>query len=149
MDKKHIKYLVIAIIGIISFGSLLYVNYYVLPYLEPPKTEESDNFWLLYINGIPQQNVSNITMIIDYSELRPTEIHQNFTLKNGFTTAYYALIKFCMVDIRWYGPQAYVRKINGIGEGWTYKVNGISPFAACNFYNLNNFDVIQWIYVGM
>jgi hypothetical protein len=148
MDKKHIKYLVIAIIGLVSFGSLIYFNYVILPNLEPPKTEESENSLLVYFNGIPRQEVSNITLFINYNGAKTNELHQNINLTNGQTTVYHALISRCIVDVRWYGTQIYINKINGIGEGWIYTVNGFSPNTACNFYNLNNNDVITWKYVG-
>ena len=149
MNKKHIKYVIIAVIGVVSFSSLLYFNYYIFPYLETPKSEESDNRFIPFFSGIPQSKVSNITMIIDYSGVRPNEFYQNMSLINGQTTVYHALISKCLVTNSWYGPQVYIVTINGIGEGWTYKINGKSPFTACNLYYLKNFDVIEWVYVGI
>ncbi len=147
MEKKYIKYIVIAIIGIVSFGSLIYFNYYILPYLDPPKSEDSSTNSIPYFYGVRVPEVYNITLIIDYSGLKTNEIHQNITLTNGLTTVYHALISRCVVDIAFYGPQIYVKGINGIGEGWIYKVNGFSPSFACNFYNLKNNDFIIWKHV--
>jgi len=146
MNKKHIKYIVIAIIGIVSFGSLLYFSVFVVPNLDPSPSEDSSTNLFPYFHGSPLPEVYNITLIINYGET--VEPHQNITLTNGQTTVYHALISRCIVEVNWYGLQAYVVKINGIGEGWIYKVNGIQPNVACNLFNLRNNDIIIWEYVG-
>lgn len=48
---------------------------------------------------------------------------------------------------------AYIKGINNIYEfdagelsGWMYSVNGVFPNYGCSIYNLNDGDVIQWMY---
>lgn len=41
----------------------------------------------------------------------------------------------------------YAEKEHGGTSGWTYSVNGASPTAACDAYELSNGDVVCWTYV--
>ena len=149
MNKKHIKYIVIAIIGILSFGSLIYFNYFIIPNLDPPKSEDSNPNFVLFSYGFRLPEVYNITLFIDYSGVKSNQIFQNINLTNGQTTVYHALISRCDVDIEYYeGMGIFITGINDVsGGGWTYKVNGISPNFACNYYNLKDNNFIVWKHV--
>lgn len=53
-----------------------------------------------------------------------------------------------LVEINWYGTLAFVTAIDGVSgtsdSSWQYWVNGMYASVACNFYELNNEDIIIW-----
>ena len=54
------------------------------------------------------------------------------------------------VEIRWFGPLAYIKGIEGLvggGEyGWQYWVNGDFASVAVNRYTLHDNDHVEWEY---
>jgi hypothetical protein len=147
MNKKHIKYIVIAIIGIVSFGSLFYFSIYIVPNLDPATSEDSSTYINPFAYGPKLPEVYNITLFIDYSGLKtPNELHQNINLTGGLTTVYHALITRCRVETKYFlGLGIMITAINEVsGNGWTYSVNGIPGPFACTYYNLKNNDYIIW-----
>ncbi len=137
--KKNIKYLTICIIGSISFSLLFYFNFF---YQIDSQSQ---------INQADNENsndvVLNLYLSVDYKNGTIDE-WKNFNLTEGKTTVFDALVKWCNVKYKVYpNDQYYVITINGIGEGWIYKVNDNQPSVACNNYYLENGDKIEWIHV--
>ena len=57
------------------------------------------------------------------------------------------------MEYRGSGSNTYIEGINNLYEfdggsnsGWMYSVNGVFPNYGCSIYNLNDGDVIQWMY---
>ena len=123
--RKKVKYIVIALIGIMSFTTIIII--YVNLKQTPPTL----------------QKVEGLDLYVDYNN-GSVKVRDNFTLQGGKTTAFDALAKWCSVRYDFYGRQIFVLQIDGIGGNWLYYVNNYSPGVASNLYPLENGDSIKW-----
>ncbi len=124
--------------GVILFSSLIAMNYY----LNIPQNRE--------------QNVEDITLIIDYASVKPIDRWDNFSLFDYKTTVIYALLE--KRDVKMTGTpesNAFVQAINGVeqykdksGYFWLFFVNGKQSGIGSSLYVLSNGDVIWWNYTN-
>jgi len=136
------KYIIVGLIGFLSFFLLILFNYIILQNFQPNYHQDNG------IRNIKQFKVNNITLLIDYSGIKDNEKYENISLTNYETTAYHALLNCCDVIIQDYGWGLFVVEINNIGPGWIYSVNNDSPpsIPVNLFYLLDN-DSIKWRHV--
>lgn len=127
--KKKTKFLLIAIIGVLSFTILLVFNFYL------SKTEPT------------LSDVENISLIVDYNN-GTIKGHYNFTLDGGKTTVFDALDKWCKVEYQESSLGIFVTAIDGIRGSWIYLVNGYSPEFGSKVYALKDGDLVKWLRVG-
>lgn len=140
--KKTKKYILIGILGISSFTGLLLFNFIILPNLVSKGNQINYNREL-------QFEVVNISLSIDYSGEMTNDLFQNINLTNYKTTAYHVLLNCCDIQIRNDPMGIYVKKINGVGEGWIYWINDDPlPNIPSNFFYLLDNDTVYWKYVG-
>ena len=123
--RKKFKYIIIALIGIMSFTTLIIV--YVNLKQAPPTL----------------QKVEGLNLYVDYNN-GSVKVINNFTLEGGKTTAFDALAKWCNIRYDNFGWGIIVREIDGIGGNWFYYVNNYSPSVGSNLYPLENGDSIKW-----
>ena len=123
--RKKFKYVIIALIGIISFTTLILINFNLKQ--TPPIL----------------QKVEGLNLYVDYNN-GSIKVRENFTLEVGKTTAFDALAKWCNIGYDNYGWGIIVREIDGIGGNWLYYVNSYSPSVGSNLYPLENGDSISW-----
>ena len=123
--KKKFKFLIIGIIGIISFSTLITINFNLK---QTPDTLEL---------------VTDLNLHVDYNN-GSIKIRQNFSLSEGKTTVFDALAHWCEVLYDDYGWGIIVREIDGVGGNWLYFVNDISPSVGSDMYPLENGDSIRW-----
>lgn len=137
-----LKFITIGIIAFVSFTSFLAISFIYFPSLQTSINSNNNDGRTL------QEEVSNITIIIDYSGVKNNEIYQNITLTNYNTTAYHAILKCCEIKVQDYGWAIYVKEINGVGTGWTYIVNDdpLPNIPVDYFYLLDN-DTIKWTHI--
>ncbi|TXT64972.1 MAG: hypothetical protein BAJALOKI3v1_150075 [Promethearchaeota archaeon] len=136
--KKRFKYIIIAIIGILSFSTLIGVNYY----FNIPKNRK--------------ESVNNITLIVNYAGEKPVDKWDNFSLYDGKTTVIYALLEKCEVEMTGTPENdAFVKAINGIKQYenlasyfWLFFVNGKQSQVGSSLYTLDNGDLIWWNYTN-
>jgi hypothetical protein len=126
MNKK-LKFLVIVIVGILSFSILLIINYN-LNY--NPRNS-------------PKLNVNDISLIVDYKN-GTIKTHYNFSLDNGKTTAFDALQKWCEIEYADYGWGIIVVEIDNIRGDWIYMVNDYTPNVGSTVWPLNDGDEVKW-----
>jgi hypothetical protein len=137
-SKNIIKIIIvmsILVIGGVIIGIVFISN---LPQETPNNNQRQD----MRTEKLAQ--VHNITVIVDYSGEKPIDKFENISLYNNNTTTFDALNKTCQVQYDDYGFGLYVTKINGVGEGWIYKVNGEMPPVPANEYNLRDNDILAW-----
>jgi len=127
--RKKTKFILIAIIGIISFTILITINFSLY------KTQQT------------LTKVEDISLIVDYNNGTIKE-HYNFTLEGGKTTAFDALDKWCDIEYQEYSWGIIVRVIDGMGGSWIYLVNGYSPGVGASVYALNDGDLVEWMRVN-
>lgn len=141
MNKKT-KFIAIGIIAIFSFTSFLALSFILFPSLQGSITQISGD------ERVKQPEVTNITVIVDYSGVKDNEIYWNITLTNYNTTAYHAILKCCEVKVQDYGWAIYVKEINGVSTGWTYTVNNdpLPNIPVDYFYLLDN-DTVKWTHI--
>ena len=123
--RKKFKYVIIALIGIISFTTLIFINFNLKQ--TPPKL----------------QKVEGLNLFVDYNN-GSVKVRENFTLEGGKTTVFDALAKWCNIRYDNYGWGIIVREIDGIGGNWLYYVNNYSPSVGSNLYPLKNGDSVKW-----
>ena len=141
MNKKT-KFITIGIIAIFSFTSLFIFSFIFFPSLQASINSSNDDGRTL------QEEVSNITIIIDYSGVKDNEIYWNITLNNYNTTVYHAILKCSEVKVQDYGWAIYVKEINGIGTGWTYTVNEDPlPNIPVDYFYLMDNDTVKWTHI--
>ncbi|MBN1800367.1 MAG: DUF4430 domain-containing protein [Candidatus Lokiarchaeota archaeon] len=133
MNKKSLKYLIIIILAIVSFSTLIIVNYLVTN--NPSATQ----------NPGLKEEVNGISLRIDFKTNEDLNWF-DFSLKNHETTVFHALDLWC--DVIYKGSintVIYVEAINGVyGNGWVFSVNGSQPPVASDDYALNDNDFIVW-----
>jgi hypothetical protein len=136
------KFLTIGIIGIICIASFLALSFVVFPGLQSSITQISGD------ERERQPEVTNITVIVDYSGVKENEIYMNLTLTNYSTTAYHAILMCCEIKVQDYSWAIYVEEINGVGTGWTYTVNDepLPNIPVDYFYLLDN-DTVKWTHI--
>lgn len=136
------KYIIVALIGFTSFFLLILFNFIILQNYQPNDNHNNGN------RNLKQLSVENITLIIDYSEIKSNEKFENINLTNYETTVYHALLNCCDVIIQDYGWGLFVVEINNVGPGWVYSVNNDPPpsIPVNLFYLLDN-DIIKWKHV--
>lgn len=137
-----IKFITIGIIALASFTSFLTLSFIFFPSLQTSINSNNNDGRTL------QQDVSNITIIIDYSGVKNNEIYRNITLTNYNTTVYHAILKCSDITVQDYGWAIYVKEINGVGTGWTYAVNDepLPNIPVDSFYLLDN-DTVKWKHI--
>jgi hypothetical protein len=135
-DKIHAKHGLIGTIGVACFASLIFFSNGIFPFLRE-------------IPEQPNENAENITLIIDYGDGR-IDTWENFSLFEGNTTVLDALNKYCDIEVEDYGIMGFlVTEINGYKNGaksWRYGVNSERVGYSAAEYNLEDGDVINWIY---
>ncbi len=136
---KALKFVIIGMLGAVSFTTLLFYNYGALSFAKPSEKEL----------GEPKEQVIGITLIVDYGD-GTVEEWNDITLEGGETTAFDLLDKYCDVKYDDYGDMGYlVTEIDGRKNGqknWLYGVNGESIGYSCSKYNLEDGDVVNWVY---
>ena len=141
MNRKT-KYIVIGIIGISCIGFLFYFSYFIVPLMQSSISQNYGD------NRENQFEVTNITVIVDYSGVKANETFVNINLTNFETTAYHAVSNCCSVVIQQYSWGLYVKEINGVGTGWIYWVNNDPPpNIPANQFNLMDNDTVNWKHV--
>jgi hypothetical protein len=123
--RRKFKFIIIAIIGIISFTTLVLINFNLK---QPPPT---------------LQRVEGLSLYVDYNN-GSIKTRDNFTLEGGKTTAFDALAKWCTIQYDNYGWGIIVREIDGVGGNWLYYVNNYSPGVGSDLYPLKDGDSINW-----
>jgi len=123
--RRKFKFIIIAIIGIISFTTLIFINFNLK---QQPSTLEK---------------VEGLSLFVDYNN-GSIKVRENFTLEGGKTTAFDALKNWCTIRYDNYGWGIIVREIDGIGGNWLYYVNNYSPSVGSDAYPLKNNDSIRW-----
>ena len=139
MRKTH-RFILISFIAIFSFSFLLIFSFIIAPQMQSSINQDIGN------EREEQFEVTNVTVIIDYSGVKNNELFENINLTNYKTTAYHALINCCSVVVQYYGSGIYVEKINGVGV-WMYTVNEEYPNIASNYFNLMDNDTVKWKHV--
>ncbi len=150
--EKNSKYILIAIIGVACFTALIIYNYAIIPELADFSDSNSDDT----TSGNPDrlESVYNITLIVDYSGLKPDKTAPKFSLHDYKTTAFYATQKVC--DIEYTGDpeaEAFIIEIDGVKNNvdkpnyyWIYYVNGKYAAVGTSDFNLEDGDEIKWVY---
>ncbi len=140
--KKKAKFLLIGVIGVSSFCILILFGFFIIPMMQSSRNNKIDKRSELLFE------VTNITVIIDYSDVKDSEIFKNINLTNFKTTAFHALLNCCEVVTQDYGWGIYIKQINGVGEGWIYTVNNESlPNIPSNLFNLIDNDIVKWTHI--
>lgn len=140
--KKKAKFLLLGVIGVSSFCFLILFGFFIIPMMQSSSNNKIDKRSELLFE------VTNITVIVDYSEVKDIDIFKYINLTNFKTTAFHALLNCCDVVTQDYGWGIYIKQINGIGEGWIYTVNNESlPNIPSNLFNLIDNDIIKWTHV--
>lgn len=141
--KKKSRLILISSIAIFSFSFLLIFSFVIGPQMQSSINQVIGN------ENEKQFEVTNVTVVIDYSGVKDNELFENINLTNYKTTAYHALINCCSVVVKDYGSGIYVEKINGVGVGWMYTVNDEYPKIPSDAFYLIGNDTVKWIYVGL
>lgn len=140
--KKKAKFLLIGVIGVSSFCILILFGFFIIPMMQSSSNNKIDKRSELLFE------VTNITVKIDYSDVKDSEIFKNINLTNFKTTAFHALLNCCEVLTQDYGWGIYIKQINGVGEGWIYTVNNESlPNIPSNLFNLIDNDIVKWTHI--
>jgi len=140
--EKRIKYILLVLIGISCFSLLFFFNTILLQNPESPINQDNGE------RDVKQYRVENITLIIDYSGIKPNEKFENINLTNYETTAYHILLNCCEIVILDYDWGVYIKEINGVGVGWIYTINnGVPPSMPSNYFNLLDNDTVKWTHV--
>ena len=139
--KKNIKYILIGIITIISFTTLILVNFLILPNFQSTLSQTIND------ERVKKFELKNISVAIDYSGTQENQFFQNLTLTNYETSAYHALLNCCDIKTKTFSSGLFVEEINGV-SGWIYWVNDESPpnIPANYFYLMDN-DTVNWKHV--
>lgn len=140
-SKKIIKIVIVLLILVIG-GVIIGIVFISNPPQEKPNNNQRQD---MRTEKLAQ--VHNITVIVDYSGEKPIDKFENISLYNNNTTTFDALNKTCQVQYDDYGFGLYVTNINGVGEGWIYKVNDEMPPVPANEYNLRDNDKVEWTHV--
>lgn len=141
MNRKT-KFVIIGFIGISCIGFLFFFSFYMVPIMQSTITQNYGN------NRENQVEVTNITVVVDYSGVKENEIFLNINLTNYETTAYHALINCCSVIVQHYSWGLYVKEINGVGTGWIYWINNDPlPNIPADKFNLKDNDTVNWKHV--
>ncbi|MFX0069653.1 MAG: DUF4430 domain-containing protein [Candidatus Hermodarchaeota archaeon] len=129
------KFILIGIIGVFSFTGLITYSYGLIPLPEKIITEEN-------------VEVEDITLIIDYGDGTITK-WEDITVDKG-DTVFDLLQEYCDVEYEDYGDQGVlVTSIDGYENGdesWYYGVNGEKIGYSCSKYEVEEGDIINWIY---
>lgn len=140
--RKSNKYILLFLIGFISFSLLFIFNSSLLNNPQNPFIQKEGE------RAVRQYRVDNITLFIDYSGVKTNEKFENISLTNSQTTVYRLLLNCCDVSIQTFGGYIYVSGINGVGTGWIYTVNnGTPPSIPADYYNLLDNDIVKWKHV--
>ncbi|MFX1378107.1 MAG: DUF4430 domain-containing protein [Promethearchaeota archaeon] len=128
--KKFNKFALIAILAGASFTSLLVFTF---------------SIEIGEIND-PLRNVQDISLIVDYGN-GTIRTWENFELSNYNTTAFDALQRWCNIEYTDYGDMGVlVESVDNIVGNWRYSINAKFPGVSANKYNLQNQDIVKWIY---
>ncbi|MFX1259853.1 MAG: DUF4430 domain-containing protein [Promethearchaeota archaeon] len=159
--EKIIKFIFIAVIGSTCFITLLLYNFGLAPFIPSPyngfdedggegeDNNNDDNTGDDYHENEPQEEVEDITLIVDYDGEKEEKKVEDFSLDDGETTAFDAVNEWCDVEYEVYSnDRYYITYIDGVGEGWVYYVNSDFPDIPVNYYNLEDGDVVRFKYVG-
>ncbi|TFF95259.1 MAG: DUF4430 domain-containing protein, partial [Promethearchaeota archaeon] len=134
------KLLVVGIIAIASFTGFFLFSYGMIPGLEVASEAPEEE---------PADQVEDITLIIDYGDGNVDE-WEDIKLDEGETTVFDLLNEYSNVEYEDYGDMGYfVESINGYENGeknWYYGVNGEGIGYSCSKYNLEDGDVVNWVY---
>jgi len=141
MNKKT-KFIVIGLIGIFCFTLFFVFSFILFPNSQTSINENN-------VDGrVKQLQVSNITVVIDYSGFKDNEIFRNISLSNYETSVYHAILNCCEVSVQNYGWGIFVKEINGVGVGWTYTVNNEPPPSIpADYFYLRDNDTVRWTHV--
>jgi len=140
--KKKNRFILITFIAIFSFSFLLIYSFIIVPQLQSSINQIIGN------EREKQFEVTNVTVIIDYSGVKDNELFENVNLINYKTTAYYALANCCAVSVQDFGWGLYVNEINGVGPGWIYSINDDPlPNIPSNYFYLMDNDTVKWKHV--
>jgi len=140
--RKSNKYILLFVIGFISFSLFFFLNSTLLNNPQTPFIQNEGE------RAVRQYSVDNITLFIDYSGVKTNEKFENINLTNSQTTVYHLLLNCCDVSIQTFGGFIYVNGINGVGTGWIYTINNEAPpNIPADYYNLLDNDVVKWKHV--
>ncbi|MFX0006122.1 MAG: DUF4430 domain-containing protein [Candidatus Hermodarchaeota archaeon] len=94
----------------------------------------------------PLRNVQDISLVVDYGN-GTIKMWENFELSNYNTTAFDALKKWCKIEYTDYGDMGIlVESINHLKGNWRFSINDEFPGVSANKYNLQNGDLVKWIF---
>lgn len=129
------KFILIGIIGIICFTGLITYSYGLIPLPEKIITEKTEK-------------VENITLIVDYGDGNIKK-WEDIEVDKG-DTVFDVLQEYCDVEYEDYGDKGVlVTSIDGYENGednWFYGVNGEKIGYSCSKYELDDDEVINWVY---
>ncbi len=141
MNKKN-KFISIGLIGILCFTLFFAFSFILFPLSQTSINKNNED------GRVKQLDVSNITIIINYSGVKDNEIFRNISLDNYETSVYHAILNCCEVSVQDYGWGIFVKEINGVGVGWTYTVNNEPPpNIPSDYFYLRDNDTIRWVFV--
>ncbi len=128
--KKFNKFTLIAILASASFASFFVFTFSI----EVGEVNE------------PLRAVQEITLIVDYGN-GTIRTWEDFELSDYNTTAFDALKSWCEIDYTDYGDMGIlVESIDNIEGNWRFSINDEFPGVSANKYNLQNGDLVKWIF---
>ncbi len=128
--KKFNKFILIAVLAGASFASFFVFT----SSLEIGEVNE------------PLRTVQEITLIIDYGN-GTIRTWEDFELNDYNTTAFDALKEWCEVVYTDYGDMGIlVESIDHVKGNWRFSINDEFPGVSANKYNLQNGDLVKWIF---
>jgi len=128
--KKFNKFALIAILASASFTSFFVFTFSI----EIAEVNE------------PLRNVQDISLIVDYGN-GTIRTWEDFELSDYNTTAFDALKNWCEIEYTDYGDMGIlVESVDHIRGNWRFSINDDFPGVSANKYNLQNGDIVKWIF---
>ncbi|MFX1338234.1 MAG: DUF4430 domain-containing protein [Promethearchaeota archaeon] len=130
------KFILIGIIGVACFTGLITYSYGLIPF--PTTLQEKSG-----------KEVEDITLIVDYGDGNIKK-WEDISIDGDDATVFEVLKEYCEVEYEDYGDKGVlVTSIDGYKNGehnWFYGVNGEKIGYSCSKYELEDGDVINWVY---
>lgn len=156
MQKSKIITVIISlslVVGIVIIGNLIYFG--TDWFRAGNGTNHTNYSWATDDHRLSYpESITNITLEVYYGESNgTTEIYENITLADHYTTVFDVLNSCCFVEFEifwWIHPTFFITAINGIQENdaeqhwWQYSVNGIYISAGANAYSPVNNSLVRW-----
>jgi hypothetical protein len=130
-NQPRFKWKSTLVIFVVSISALVVVNY-SLPYFLNPDHHVTNKV-----------TVANITITVNFQN-GTVETKKNISSDVTNATVFDIMIASFEISYQSYSNGFFITRINGASNGWTYKVNGVGPSEACNFYVVENDSIIDW-----